>query len=97
MTLIDHHCHLDFPDLAADLDGVVGRARSAGVGLMVSISMHMRRLADTLAIAGAYPNVFSSVGTKVSFPHWTQRSRLGEPSTAASSTPQSGQANMRSP
>ncbi|MGE0852924.1 MAG: TatD family hydrolase [Hyphomicrobiaceae bacterium] len=61
--LVDHHCHLDFPDLAADLDGVVGRARAAGVGLMVSISMHMRRLGESLAIAEAHPNIFSSVGT----------------------------------
>jgi Tat protein secretion system quality control protein TatD with DNase activity len=58
--LVDHHCHLDFPDLAADLDGVVNRARAAGVGLMVSISMHMRRLGASLAIAEAHPNIFSS-------------------------------------
>ena len=33
MTIIDSHCHLDFPDFAEDLDGVVERARAAGVGL----------------------------------------------------------------
>jgi TatD DNase family protein len=63
MILVDHHCHLDFPDLAGDLDGVVSRARTAGVGVIVSISTRVRRLADTLAIAEAYSNVFSSVGT----------------------------------
>ena len=67
--LVDHHCHLDFPDLAADLDGVVGRARAAGVGLMVSISMHMRRLGASLAIAEAHPNIFSSVGTHPHYAH----------------------------
>ncbi len=25
--LVDHHCHLDFPDLAADRDDVIARAR----------------------------------------------------------------------
>jgi TatD DNase family protein len=61
--LVDHHCHLDFPDLAGDLDGVVARARRAGVGLMVSISMRTRRLADTLRIAEAHESVYCSVGT----------------------------------
>ena len=67
--LVDHHCHLDAPDFAADLDGVVGRAKTAGVGLIVSISMHVRRLADTLRIAQAYPNVFSSIGTHPHYAH----------------------------
>jgi TatD DNase family protein len=61
--LVDHHCHLDFPDLAADLDGIVGRARRAGVGIMVSISMRTRRHTDTLSIAEAHEGVFCSVGT----------------------------------
>jgi TatD DNase family protein len=67
--LVDHHCHLDAPDFAADLDGVVLRARAAGVGLIVTISMHVRRLADTLKIAEAYPNVFCSVGTHPHYAH----------------------------
>jgi TatD DNase family protein len=67
--LVDHHCHLDVPDFAADLDGVVGRAAAAGVGIIVSISMHVRRLADSLKIAETYPNVFSSVGTHPHYAH----------------------------
>ncbi len=41
--LVDHHCHLDFPEFAADLDGMVARAGAAGVGLMVTISTRIRR------------------------------------------------------
>jgi TatD DNase family protein len=67
--LVDHHCHLDVPDFAADLDGVVSRAKAAGVGIIVSISMHVRRLADSLKIAETYPNVFSSVGTHPHYAH----------------------------
>ena len=67
--LVDHHCHLDVPEFAADLDGVVGRAKAAGVGVIVSISMLMRRLGDTLRIAEAYPNVFCSVGTHPHYAH----------------------------
>ena len=35
--LVDSHCHLDFPDFAEDLDGIVSRARTAGIGRMVTI------------------------------------------------------------
>ena len=61
--LVDSHCHLDFPDLAADLDGVVGRARAAGIGRIVTISTRVRRLPDLLGIAERYDDVFCSVGT----------------------------------
>src|SRR5262249_4625755 len=61
--LVDHHCHLDFPDFADDLDGVIGRAKAAGVGMLVSISTRIRRLDGLLKIAEAYDNVLCSVGT----------------------------------
>lgn len=61
--LIDSHCHLDFPDFAADLDGVVARARAAGVGLMLTVSTRLRRLDELLAIAERFPDVYCSAGT----------------------------------
>jgi TatD DNase family protein len=61
--LIDSHCHLDFPDFAAELDAVVARATAAGVDRMVTISTRVRKHADILAIAERFPNVFCSVGT----------------------------------
>lgn len=61
--LIDHHCHLDFPDFAADLDGVVARARAAGVARMVTISTRIRKFPQVLAIAEKYADVYCSVGT----------------------------------
>jgi Tat protein secretion system quality control protein TatD with DNase activity len=33
-TLVDSHCHLDFPDFAADLDAIVERAEAAQVARM---------------------------------------------------------------
>jgi TatD DNase family protein len=61
--LVDHHCHLDFPDFAKELDAVIARAEAVGVGLMVSISTRIRRFDALLAIAEAHDNVFCSVGT----------------------------------
>jgi len=61
--LVDSHCHLDFPDFADGLDAVVARARSAGVGRIVTISTRVRRHDDLLAIAARFPDVFCSVGT----------------------------------
>jgi TatD DNase family protein len=61
--LVDSHCHLDFPDFAAELDAVVARAGAAGVGHMVAISTRVRRQPQVLAIAERFPNVSCSVGT----------------------------------
>jgi TatD DNase family protein len=61
--LVDSHCHLDFPDLASELDAVVARARAAGIGRMVTISTRVKKHAQVLAIAEKYQDVFCSVGT----------------------------------
>jgi TatD DNase family protein len=61
--LVDSHCHLDFPDFAEDLDGIVARAETSGVGRIVTISTRVRRLGGLLQIAERFPNVYCSVGT----------------------------------
>ena len=60
--LVDSHCHLDFPDFAEDRDGVIARARDAGVALMVTICTKVSHFPEILAIAEAYENVYCSVG-----------------------------------
>ena len=61
--IVDSHCHLDFPDFAAELDAVVARARAAGVGRMVTIGTRVRRSGEVRAIAERFDDVFCSVGT----------------------------------
>ena len=61
--LVDSHCHLDFPDFKDELDGVVARAKAAGIGRMVTISTRVRQQDGLLAICERFPEVFSSVGT----------------------------------
>jgi TatD DNase family protein len=67
--LIDSHCHLDFPDFAAELDAVVARARSVGIARLVTISTRVHRHGDVLAIAERFPEVFCSVGTHPHYAH----------------------------
>lgn len=61
--LIDAHCHLDFPELAADRAGVIARAKSNGIERMVTISTRVRRFDEITAIADGNPEVWCSVGT----------------------------------
>lgn len=61
--LVDSHCHLDFPDFAEDLDGIVARAEAAGVGRIVTISTRVRKLDKLIAIAERFPNVYCTIGT----------------------------------
>ena len=61
--LIDSHCHLDFPELAADRAGVLARAKANGVEGMVTISTRVTRFDEIKAIAEQNPQVWCSVGT----------------------------------
>ena len=61
--VIDSHCHLDFPELAADRAGVLARARAAGVGRMITISTRVDHYDTYRAIADSEPDVAFTVGT----------------------------------
>ena len=60
--LVDSHCHLDFPEFAPELDAVVARAKSAGVGVCVTIGTKMAGFAGVRAVAERFDNVWCSVG-----------------------------------
>ena len=61
--LIDSHCHLDFPEFAAELPDVIARAHAAGVGRMITISTRVAKYDVYRAIAEAQEAVWFSVGT----------------------------------
>ncbi len=60
--LVDSHCHLDFPQLAEDLDGVVERARAAGVGRLLAICTNVDRLERNLELVSRFDDVHLAVG-----------------------------------
>ena len=74
--LVDSHCHLDFPDYAGDVDGVMVRARAAGVGVCLSIGTELKRFAGVRAVAEKFSDVWCSVGVH---PHEAQKELLPGP------------------
>lgn len=62
MNLIETHAHLDYPDFAPDLEGVISRAAEAGVTRIISIGTGLESSRRAVALAERFPNVFAVVG-----------------------------------
>jgi TatD DNase family protein len=60
--LVDSHCHLDFPDLAANLPQILELMQQNDVGCAVCIGVNLENLPRVLALADEYPQIFASVG-----------------------------------
>lgn len=61
--ITDSHCHLDFPELIAELPDVIDRAAQAGVARMVTICTKLKNEPEVRAIAEAHAPVFYAAGT----------------------------------
>ena len=62
-SLVDSHCHLDFPDFDGELPDILARARAAGVTRMVTICTRLRLEPRVRALAEANDGVFYAAGT----------------------------------
>lgn len=62
MSLVDSHCHLDFPAFAEQRGEVIDRARAAGVGVMLTIGTKLSAFAGVKAVAEAHDGIYCSVG-----------------------------------
>ena len=60
--LIDSHCHLQYKGLVEDQQGVLSRAREAGIGGFLNISTRQREWQDVVATAARESDVWASVG-----------------------------------
>ena len=60
--LIDSHCHLEYKGLVEDQQGVLARARAAGVGGFLNISTRQREWDQVIATAAREPDIWASVG-----------------------------------
>ena len=61
--LIDSHVNLHAPQFAEDQEQVIARARSAGVGMMVTISDKISSFEAVHAVAMAHDDIWCTVGT----------------------------------
>ena len=60
--LIDSHCHLEYDGLVEDREGVLARAREAGVTGFLNISTRRSEWEEVVATAHSEPDVWASVG-----------------------------------
>ena len=60
--LIDSHCHLEYNGLVEDQQGVIARAREAGIGGFLNISTRRREWDQVIATADREVDVWASVG-----------------------------------
>ena len=61
-SLIDTHCHLDFPEFAVDLDAVIKRAIAGGVDRIITIGTSLDSSRAAIELANRYDNVYATVG-----------------------------------
>ena len=62
MMLVDSHCHLEFEGLVEDREGVLARARAAGIGGFLNISTKRGEWERVIGTAENEPDVWASVG-----------------------------------
>lgn len=65
----DTHAHLDYDDYKADFDEMLGRARDAGIGKIISIATDLASSRRALELAEKYPMIHAAVGWHPSNAH----------------------------
>ncbi|MGB8518184.1 MAG: TatD family hydrolase [Gallionella sp.] len=62
MPFIDSHCHINFPDLADKIDGVLAQMKSNDVQSALCVSVNLPDFPQVLALAERFENIYASVG-----------------------------------
>jgi len=62
LRLIDSHCHLNYPGLVDDEEGVLNRARDRGVGGFLNISTRQSEWGAVVGAAERHIDVWASIG-----------------------------------
>lgn len=62
MQLVDSHCHINFPELAAQMPALLERASANQVAYMLCVAVNFEDLHEVEALANQHPHIFASVG-----------------------------------
>jgi len=62
MTFVDSHCHINFPELAANMDDLLAQMRQNEVVSALCVSVNLADFPQVLALAEQYPHIYASVG-----------------------------------
>ena len=60
--LVDSHCHINFPELANNMDAVRQSMLDHQVGHALCVSVTLNKFPEVLAMAEAHNNIYASVG-----------------------------------
>ena len=66
--LVDSHCHLNFPELAARVDEALALMRENGVTHALCVSVTLEDFPEIKALAERHPHVYGSVGVHPDYP-----------------------------
>lgn len=59
---VDSHCHIDFPELSENINGILDNMREAQVTHALCVSVNLTDWPRVLGLAEKYSNLFASVG-----------------------------------
>jgi TatD DNase family protein len=62
MPFVDSHCHINFPELAANMDDVLAQMRQNEVVSALCVSVNLEDFPQVLALAEQHPHIYASVG-----------------------------------
>lgn len=71
---VDSHCHLNFPELSANLDSVMAAMRESQVTHALCVSVSLEEFPQIRAIVEGWPQIYGSVGVHPDYEHVAEAS-----------------------
>jgi TatD DNase family protein len=68
VMLVDSHCHLNFPELAARVNDALALMRENKVSHALCVSVTLEEFPQVRALAERYPHIYASVGVHPDYP-----------------------------